>query len=380
MEEEMEIDNKNKLIMKLLHYFVTEENYNPIILQGVENEIWLENLESDYKVVRIVSGHIHNEEQMDYDRYKREQITKKIKLKTFSFSLPILNIYIDLGDNIELDNEGNISSIYIQDTSDFDKYDEVVKHLPDLKKNLKFKEDGVELFAKITGDLAKKNYKDNQENEDVFRPKTSYITMILIILNVGMYLFMIVSGKYNFFANLFCNYGPNIRAGEYYRLISSMFIHGDILHLAFNMYALYIVGKQVENYFGRFKFIFIYFFSGIIGNLVSMICNPSASIGASGAIFGLLGTLLYFGYHYRVYLGNVLLRQIVPVIVYNLILGFMIPSIDNFAHIGGLAGGFLLSSSLGLKYKKDKSSQINYTIVTIIFTLVCLYLAFVAKR
>ena len=136
MEDQLELDNKNKLIMKLLHYFVTEENYNPIILQGVENEIWLENLESDYKIVRIVSNHIHNEEQMDYDRYKRDQITRKIKLKTFSFTLPILNIYIDLGDNVELDNGKNISSVYIQDTKDFDKYEEVTKHLPDLKKNL----------------------------------------------------------------------------------------------------------------------------------------------------------------------------------------------------------------------------------------------------
>ena len=64
MEDQLELDNKNKLIMKLLHYFVTEENYNPIILKGVENEIWLENLESDYKIVRIVSNHIHNEEQL----------------------------------------------------------------------------------------------------------------------------------------------------------------------------------------------------------------------------------------------------------------------------------------------------------------------------
>lgn len=380
MEEEMEIDNKNKLIMKLLHYFVTEENYNPIILQGVENEIWLENLESDYKLVRIISSHIHNEEQMNYDRYKREQITRKIKLKTFSFSLPILNIYIDLGDNVELDNDKNVSSVYIQDTKDFDKYDEVVKHLPDLKKNLKFKEDGMELFAKITGDLAKKNYKDNQENEEIFRPKTPYITYILLVLNIFLYLYMVLSGKYDFLSNLLCNYGPYIRNGEYYRLISSMFVHGDILHIGFNMYALYVIGRQVESYMGRFKYILIYFFSGIMGNLISMICSTNASIGASGAIFGLLGTLLYFGYHYRVYLGNVLFNQILPLIVYNLVLGFMVPGIDNFAHIGGLIGGFFMASSLGLKYRKDKGNQIHYMIATILLVIVCIYFAFILER
>ena len=380
MEDQLELDNKNKLIMKLLHYFVTEENYNPIILQGVENEIWLENLESDYKIVRIVSNHIHNEEQMDYDRYKRDQITRKIKLKTFSFTLPILNIYIDLGDNVELDNGKYISSIYIQDTKDFDKYEEVTKHLPDLKKNLKFKEEGVELFARITGDLAKKNIKDTKENEDVFRIKTPYITYILIILNVLFYVYMVVFNKYDYYTNLFCNYGPYIRNGEYYRLITSMFVHGDIFHLGFNMYALYVIGKQVESYFGKFKYLIIYLFSGIMGNLVSMICNPNASIGASGAIFGLMGTLLFFGYHYRVYLGNVLLNQIVPLIVYNLVLGFMVPSIDNFAHIGGLASGYLISTSMGLKYKKDRSVQINYGIVTVLFVIVCILFAFILER
>ena len=380
MEDQLELDNKNKLIMKLLHYFVTEENYNPIILQGVENEIWLENLESDYKIVRIVSNHIHNEEQMDYDRYKRDQITRKIKLKTFSFTLPILNIYIDLGDNVELDNGKNISSIYIQDTKDFDKYEEVTKHLPDLKKNLKFKEEGVELFARITGDLAKKNIKDTKENEDVFKIKTPYITYILIILNVLFYVYMVVFNKYDYYTNLFCNYGPYIRNGEYYRLITSMFVHGDIFHLGFNMYALYVIGKQVESYFGKFKYLIIYLFSGIMGNLVSMICNPNASIGASGAIFGLMGTLLFFGYHYRVYLGNVLLNQIVPLIVYNLVLGFMVPSIDNFAHIGGLASGYLISTSMGLKYKKDRSAQINYGIVTVLFVIVCIVFAFILER
>lgn len=378
--DELELDNKNKLIMKLLHYFVTEENYNPIILQGVENEIWLENLESDYKIVRIVSNHIHNEEQMNYDRYKREQISRKIKLKTFSFTLPMLNIYIDLGDNVELDNDKNTSSVYIQDTKDFDKYDEVTKHLPDLKKNLKFKEDGIELFAKITGDLAKKNIKDTKENEDVFKIRVPYITYILIFINIALYIYMIISNKYDYYADLLCNYGPYIRDGEYYRLITSMFVHGDILHLGFNMYALYIIGKQVESYLGKYKFIIIYFFSGIMGNLVSMICNPNASIGASGAIFGLMGTLLFFGYHYRVYLGNVLLNQIVPIIIYNLLLGFMIPGIDNFAHIGGLASGFLISSSLGLKYKKDRSNQINYAIVTILFFIICIIFAFVLER
>ena len=111
--EEQTLDRVNRLTMKLIHYFITELDYNPIILQGAENEIWLENLELDYKIIRIVSGYIHNKEQMDFDLFKTKRIMKKIKRKTFSFSLNVLSIYLDLGENADLRNEKNITSIAI---------------------------------------------------------------------------------------------------------------------------------------------------------------------------------------------------------------------------------------------------------------------------
>ena len=85
MEQGIEImlDDKNLIVMKLLHYFITEKNYNPIILQGVENEIWLENLSEDYKIIRIVSNYIHNDEQFRFDMFKTKRIVKKIKNKTY---------------------------------------------------------------------------------------------------------------------------------------------------------------------------------------------------------------------------------------------------------------------------------------------------------
>ena len=81
-----QLDRKNLLAMKLLHYFITEKNYNPIILQGAENEIWLENMDSDYKIVRIVSNHIMNDEQYNFDVFKTKHIVKKIKRKKCSKS------------------------------------------------------------------------------------------------------------------------------------------------------------------------------------------------------------------------------------------------------------------------------------------------------
>ena len=148
-------------------------------------------------------------------------------------------------------------------------------------------------------------------------------------------------------------YGVNktmIEYGEIYRLLTGTFVHVDLFHFLCNAYALYMIGNMVEGYYGKGKFIAIYLVSALTGSLLSIAMFNGFSIGASGAIFGLLGSLLYFGYHYRVYFGNVILGKIIPVIILNLAIGFSISNIDNFAHIGGLVGGFLIGIILTIIY------------------------------
>ena len=166
---------------------------------------------------------------------------------------------------------------------------------------------------------------------------------------------------------------------EYYRLITTAFSHYDIFHLLFNMYALYIAGSQIENFFGKAKYIGIYLFSAITASLLSLtfMNEGGGSLGASGAIFGLFGALLVFGYHYRVYLGNTLRSQIIPLILFNLALGFLEPGIDNGAHIGGLVGGILITMAMGVKYKENKTERTNGLILSIIVLGFLIYTAFI---
>jgi len=380
MENELMQDEKNVLTMKLLHYFITEKNYNPIILQGVDNEIWLENLDADCKIVRIVSGYIHNDEQYEFDVFKTKRILNKIRKKTFSFRVNVMSFFLDMGDNVttDINSDSKLMGIKISEESDIEKNDIVKKLFPDLSKKMVYSEDGLELFTKITNDINEHNIKDASKIENVFKDKGPYITYVLIGINVLLYLVPILLGNYEYIINKYCIHGPSIRGGEYYRLITGMFLHGSIMHLFFNMYALYVIGSQIENYFGRIKYLIIYIFSGVLGALFSMIFNGSAvSIGASGAIFGLMGSLLYFGYHYRVYLGNVLKTQLIPLIIFNLVLGFILSGVDNFAHIGGLIGGVLITKAVGVKEKSTTFDKTNGWILTIIFTLVILYVAFV---
>jgi rhomboid protease GluP len=163
------------------------------------------------------------------------------------------------------------------------------------------------------------------------------------------------------------NYGPLVKTGEVYRLLTSAFLHIGLVHLLFNMYALYVVGSQLENFLGKWKVLIVYLVSAITGGMLSIVFSTSISAGASGAIFGLLGSLLYFGYHYRVYLGNVLIKQIIPLIILNIAMGFLLPGVDNAAHIGGLVGGLLITMALGVNEKSTKLERINGLIVLILY-------------
>lgn len=373
-------DDKNVMAMKLLHYFITEKNYNPIILQGVEDEIWLENLQEDYQVVRIVSGYIHNDEQFDFDKFKTKRIMKKIKRKTLSlFDMNVASFFLNLGDNVNIAeaNTKNSICICLKEENDLNKNEVAKKAFPDLKKKLKFTEKGTELFMKITGDINKHNQEDARKVEKVFRSKFPMITYILIAFNVILYVAPALFGELNNVILDFCVHGPSIRYGQYYRLLTGAFLHTGLIHLAVNCYSLYVLGSQLESFLGKAKFIVVYFVSAIFGSLFSMTFNGDiASIGASGAIFGLMGGLLYFGYHYRVYLGNVIKSQILPLLVINLVMGFLTTGVDNAAHIGGLIGGALITMALGVKNKSTWFEEINGAIITLIFLAFTVYMAF----
>lgn len=374
------LDEKNVMTMKLLHYFITEKNYNPIILQGVENEIWLENLEEDCKVVRIVSGYIHNDEQFNFDVFKTKRILKKIKKKTFSLKMNVMSIFLDMGDNVtkDMNDDPRLLCVNVKDEEDIKKSDVIKKTFPDLSNKMKYSENGMELFVKITDDINKHNKEDASRLEKVFKGKMPFITYFLIAFNIFLFIIPWFMGEYYNIVMSFGVHGPSVRAGQYYRLITGIFLHGSIMHLVFNCYALYVIGVQIENFLGKIKYLIIYLFSGIIGAMFSITFGGDAiSIGASGAIFGLMGALVYFGYYYRVYLGNVVKSQIIPLILLNLLIGFLGQGIDNAAHIGGLIGGLFITMALGVKDKTSNFEKINGWILSIIFVVFVAYMALV---
>jgi membrane associated rhomboid family serine protease len=142
--------------------------------------------------------------------------------------------------------------------------------------------------------------------------------------------------------------------GQVWRLFTSMFLHIGVIHLLFNLYALYILGPLVEGYFGHTRFLIIYFLSGLFASVSSFAFSPAISAGASGAIFGLIGATTVYFFRYRENFGRrgkAMLQNMVFVIVINLMFGLSMSNIDNWAHMGGLLSGALIGWGLLPRYR-----------------------------
>ena len=376
------IMNKNdEIVMSLVHYFITEENYTPIVVRGVKDEIWLENLDGPYRIIRINSNYIHNDEQYKFDIFKTKKVVEQIKKKTLSLSMNTLNIFLNLSDNVNLDAEDkNISSIKFTGIDEIIKDKNIKEIFPNMKNKLIKDKEGIDLIVNVTNDINAKTVEDNKVFTKIFEPKKMIVTPILIAVCVLVFISMYIWGngsEDSITLLLFgANYRPLVQIGQIWRLATSMFLHIGIVHLVVNMYSLLIIGKQLESFLGKVKFLIVYLGSGILGSLLSVVVHSSISAGASGAIFGLLGSLLYFGYHYRLYLGTVLKTQVIPIIILNLIIGFMVPGIDNFCHIGGLVGGYLLTMVVGVPGKSKKNDRINGAVVLILLVAFLCYMLF----
>jgi len=255
-----------------------------------------------------------------------------------------------------------------------------VKHF--FSKNLDTRETKVEDVAELIA-LRQKDF------EIQLKAKKPLFTYGLIAINISVWLILkLISMRTGTpYEDLLPTYGSKmnnlILGGEYWRFISPMFLHANEIHLAVNCYSLYIVGSQVEKLFGHKKFTAIYFVSGFIGCIASFAFSISSSVGASGAIFGLLGAMLFFAMKRPSLLKSSFGANLMTTLLINLGYGLMNKQIDNFAHIGGLVGGFLTT---GVVYNakeetsKDRLSKIVALILVIFVTIGGLFYAFNNKQ
>jgi rhomboid protease GluP len=182
---------------------------------------------------------------------------------------------------------------------------------------------------------------------------------VLLALNIAIFIVPEVLGLSDVVAQWGMKENGAIKAGEYYRLLTAMFLHSGLTHIAFNAFALYSIGRDVERLYGTARFLAIYFLAGLGGGLLSYALSPNPSVGASGAIFGLIGALGAFFYSTRRIFGELSRQQLGSLMFITLInfgIGLTTPRIDNFAHLGGLvvgaATGLLLAPQLAVDARR----------------------------
>lgn len=193
------------------------------------------------------------------------------------------------------------------------------------------------------------------------RPVMTYVLLgLIVVVFVADVVLTQVTGYRVVFA-LGAQSNELIAAGQYWRLITPIFLHASLTHLAFNAYALFVLGRDTEATYGSVWFTVIYFLAGIAGSAAWYVLGTTdPSVGASGAIFGLIGAEAaffvlnrrLFGAYARQRLGNVAV-----LLVINLVFGFTSPNINNLAHLGGLIAGFLLGLALSPSYTVGLSQE-----------------------
>ena len=188
------------------------------------------------------------------------------------------------------------------------------------------------------------------------------ITWLFLAVNIAVWLLMqLIGGFLNQDVDLLLRFGamfgPLIATGEYWRFFTAMFLHANLLHLFFNCFALFIFGRLVEGVYGNARFTAIYLLAGLAGGVLSYMFNKTAiAVGASGAIFGILGAFAAYFVVHRDTLGEMGRRNLTglaTIAAINLAIGLFIPNIDNWAHLGGLVGGFVIGLALAPRYRYE---------------------------
>ncbi|WP_017755780.1 rhomboid family intramembrane serine protease [Calidifontibacillus oryziterrae] len=343
-------------------------NYDYRLLSLNENgEVWLESSNrKNGTIVRLLRYDVDwtNWLLHDIDTVKRQM--NNLKKQTYRKKFRVFNIYVttyppvdDWEYQIEKSNSNELTTFVIEHSNRSKKLLQLFNNLQISKTDDNEWQEQQNIPQLIQSIRQEEKAKIQKEKSLLFAKKP-FLTYILVAVNILMFLLLEWFGSSTDTLTLIqfgAKYNPLILSGEWWRLISPVFLHIGFFHLFMNTVALYYLGIAVERIYGTWRFFIIYFSSGILGAIVSFAFTTQVSAGASGAIFGCFGALLYFGVVHPSLFFRTMGMNVIAVLGLNLGLGFVVPMIDNGAHIGGLIGGFLASAFVHLPKHKKHTKQ-----------------------
>ncbi|WP_017728318.1 rhomboid family intramembrane serine protease [Halalkalibacterium ligniniphilum] len=381
----MDVLRHDLFFWQLVHYFVTERHFR--VLDMNQKEVWLESEETkSRKVLRVIrtdidwGNHLKQDASSAVTRF--EALRRQLGLRQLEGEnlyvtvFPPVDDWSDLREPTYADRKKKTkvyTSLLIQDEIEREKaLMEVGERLHmSLPTFLEAYEDSETLIREYRKEIKQAANARMKRERELFLYGKPIMTFVLLAMIGVMYALLERNGGSTNLLTLIefgAKYNPAIIEGEWWRFFSSMFLHIGFLHLFMNSLALFYLGGTVERIYGTSRFILIYFTAGLFGSIASFAFNEQVAAGASGAIFGCFGALLYFGTIYRKLFLRTMGMNLLVILGINLAFGFAIPVIDNGAHIGGLIGGYLASSIVHLPNHKGRARQVAMLGVTLFLT------------
>jgi rhomboid protease GluP len=366
----------------LAHFFITNQDYRIIRFFENQKELWLEKLEN--KKAPIIRMMLHDldwsnslQRDIEFVATNGERVRKQIGRS----ELHVMNIYISQFPPVDeyeyrltspyVYPEGNkttVSSILLA-KGEFEKGFQRISEK--LNREVGFpieeydSEQDVEALKKAALEHAIKKEKSEKAILTNGKP---FFTYIFMIIQVAVFFWLETHGGSTNTSTLI-KYGAKVNVliyqGQWWRFITPVFLHIGFMHLFMNTLALYYLGVAVEKIFGNVRFLFIYLFAGVTGFIASFLFSANLSAGASGAIFGCFGALLYFCVIYPKLFFRTMGANLFVVLALNLVFGFSASGIDNSGHLGGLAGGFLAAGIMHFPKKRKLGLQLLFLMMSI---------------
>lgn len=366
----------------MAYYLVSEQGYRIVQLSENEKELWLEKLENNKApIIRLHQFKIDWSNVMQRDIELTAANGERIRRQLNRNELKIVNVYISAYppvDEFEYrlnrpypspeNNKTSVFSTLLAKSEYENGFERLMNWIgvgPQFVIKEEYSKDEVEEIKKATLESAVQKVK----KESVISIRIPFITYALMIIQIAVFFWLETHGGSTNTSTLI-KYGaklnPLIYTGEWWRLITPVFLHIGFLHLAMNTLALYYLGISTERIYGNGRFIFIYLFAGFTGFISSFLFSPNLSAGASGAIVGCLGALLYFSTAFPKIFFRTMGINVIFILVINLVYGFISTGIDNAGHLGGLVGGFLAAGIVHFPKKKKLLFQFLFLIMSII--------------
>ena len=366
---------------RLVDFLVTECQYKIIYLSEDQQEIWLEEQSGaiKYPVIRLFridldwSNWLSRDMErtsLNAERIRRTLRNRSLKVESmYITAFPPVDSFAHLIDKpfISADKKVEIKTVLLDRS--IEEWELAGHTIADLNVVPDTEEERNAQIETYKEDVFTHIKQNEQEERQLFHFGKPFISYLFIAIQIIMFFLMEGSGGSTNSETLI-NWGAKVNYliadGEWWRLITPIFLHIGILHLLMNSIALYYVGPLIERIFGNSRFLFIYLFAGFSGVFASYLLSPSLSAGASGAIFGCFGALLYFAWQFPKLFFRVMGWNVIIIIIINLIFGFTIQGIDNAGHIGGLVGGFLATAIVHFPKKKSWKIQLSALVMTLL--------------